>query len=96
MRKGKNALGLVLMILLGIAMPANAQLQSPAEFLGYTLGDRFTPHHRVIDYFEHVASVSDQVMIEQYGETNEGRPLITAFVASLERMEQVRPQPLGS
>ena len=76
MRKGRYALGLVWIILLGLAMPAKAQLQSPAEFLGYTLGDRFTPHHRVVDYFEHVAEVSGQVQIEQYGETNEGRPLI--------------------
>ncbi len=72
---------------------AFAQLQSPADFLGYNLGERFTLHHRVIDYFEHVASHSDRVTIEQYGETYEGRPLITAFVSSPEnmrRLEEIR------
>lgn len=69
--------------------PAQAQLQSPEDFLGYALGDRFTLHHRVIDYFEHVAAESPQVIIEQYGETYEGRPLITAYIASPDNMGQL-------
>lgn len=66
-----------------------AQVQSPEAFLGYELGARFTLHHRVVDYFEHVAANSDRVVIEQYGETYEGRPLITAYIASPENMAQL-------
>ena len=57
-----------------------AQVPSPAEFLGYALGDRFTPHHRVVDYVEAVAEASDAVAVERYGETPEGRPLLVAVV----------------
>lgn len=73
----------------------NAQqpLQSPAEFLGYELGDRFTPHHKVLDYFNHVAATSPGIKVEQYGETYENRPLIAAFISTPEnmgRLESIR------
>lgn len=74
-----------------------AQLQSPDEFLGYTLGERFTPHHRVVDYFEHVASNHEQVDLINYGSTYEGRPLYLAIVTSPEnykRLESIRLEQL--
>ncbi len=70
-----------------------AQLQSPEAFLGYALGERFTPHYRVIDYFEYVTSQASNLSLTQYGETNEHRPLVAAFVASPEnfdRLEEIR------
>lgn len=63
-----------------------AQLKSPSEFLGYDLGDRFTPHHKVVSYFYHVAENSQKVDVEQYGESNEYRPLITAFVSTADNL----------
>ncbi len=70
-----------------------AQTKSPAEFLGYELGERFTPHHQIIAYFEHVAANNDNVELERYGETYELRPLVLAFVSSKSNMdnrEQIR------
>ncbi len=64
-------------------------LQSPEVFLGYALGSRFTPHHRVVDYVEHVAARSPRVQTERYGTTYEGRPLMVAFVASSENMDRL-------
>lgn len=61
-----------------------AQVSSPAEFLGYELGERFTYNHRVVAYFEHVAENSDYISLEYYGESNEGRPLLVAYVTSPE------------
>ncbi|WP_276368317.1 M14 family metallopeptidase [Chryseolinea sp. H1M3-3] len=73
---------------------SNAQkLLSPKEFLGYELGDRFTPHHRVMAYFKHVAEVMPNVDLRQYGETYEHRPLVYAVVTSVENfkdLEQIR------
>jgi Zinc carboxypeptidase len=69
------------------------QLQSPAQFLGYDLGDRFTRHHRMVDYFKHVDEAMPNVKVQQYGETYEHRPLIYAVVASTENfnnLEQIR------
>ena len=76
-------------------LPATAQqkLLSPKEFLGYELGDRFTRHHRVIEYFKHVADVMPNVELTQYGETNEYRPLVIATVTSPENfknLDQIR------
>ena len=70
-----------------------AQTQSPKEFLGYELGERFTHHHKIVDYFEHLDSSSDQLTLTSYGETNEGRPLLLAFLSSAEnlsKLEEIR------
>ncbi|MDO8967735.1 M14 family metallopeptidase [Algoriphagus sp.] len=72
---------------------ALAQLQTPEQFLGYKPGDRFTPHHRMVDYFEYVTSQNPNIKLIQYGETNEKRPLIIAILSSPENMaklEQIR------
>ena len=43
----------------------------PAEFLGYELGDEWTPHYKVYNYFHHVAAQSELVIIEDYGKSYE-------------------------
>ena len=73
---------------------ANAQLKSPEEFLGYKIGSRYTPHWKIVNYFQSVAAaVTANVKLEQYGQTNEGRPLLLAFISSadnINRLEQIR------
>ena len=79
------------------AQTSLAQLASPADFLGYELGSRFTPHHRVVDYVQHVAANSSSVVVSRYGATYEGRPLLLAYVTSPEnhdRLELIRQQNL--
>jgi len=67
---------------------------SPESFLGYKLGDHYTPHYKIVNYFKEVArSLPAQVKLEQYGETYEGRPLLLAYIASpenLQRLEDIR------
>ncbi len=80
-------------LLLFVFATALAQPQAPNEFLGYALGDRFTPHHRVVSYFEHVAEQVPNVKLEHYGETYEHRPLLVAYVASPDnfaRLDDIR------
>src|SRR5687767_4526646 len=79
----------------GLCLAATAQtrLQSPREFLGYEPGDRFTYHHRVVEYYKHVAEALPNVDVVQYGETYEHRPLIYAIVTapeSFSQLEQIR------
>ncbi|MEX0845729.1 MAG: M14 family metallopeptidase [Balneolaceae bacterium] len=72
---------------------AYAQLQSPAEFLGYELGEKYTPHYKVLNYFQHVAEQSPMVSLNEYGTTNEGRELVYAVVSSAvnhENMSEIR------
>jgi hypothetical protein len=58
---------------------SQAQLQSPDQFLGYRIGSRYTPHHQLVNYFKQLAEKApDMVKLQQYGRTNEGRPLYLA------------------
>lgn len=68
---------------------ARVTLQSPAAFLGYDLGEQFTPHHRVVDYVQHVAAASPRVTVQRYGTSIEGRPLLLATIASEENHDQI-------
>lgn len=73
--------------------PSWAQLQSPEAFLGYELGDRWTPHHRVLSYVTHVADNSELATIHQYGTTNENRELVYLVITSRgnhENLEEIR------
>ena len=65
-------------------------LLSPSEFLGYDLGERFTPHHRVVAYFEHAAKAAPSKMKWQsYGKTYEGRDLNYAVVSSADNINKI-------
>lgn len=84
----------LLLALIGI-VPVRAQesLQSPDQYLGYVLGEQWTPHYKVLGYFRHVADHSPMVELQQYGTTNEGRELVIAKIASeanMARMEEIR------
>ncbi len=69
--------------------PAPITLQAPDAFLGYELGEAFTPHHRVVDYVQHVADASPRVALQQYGESVEGRPLLLVTVTSEANHDQI-------
>lgn len=73
---------------------AKAQIPNPQSFLGYPLGQHYTPHNKIVAYFEAVAKAAPQTMkLEQYGATNEGRPLELAYISSAENianLEQIR------
>ncbi|WP_296620167.1 M14 family metallopeptidase [Marivirga sp.] len=65
------------------------ELQSPESKLGYSLGDKFTFHHQVVDYFKYLAESSDQIILKKYGETYEGRPLYYAVISSSENIDNL-------
>jgi len=83
-----------LLIFLSFVSTAFSQeIKSPEQFLGYKLGDQFTPHYKIVEYFKYIAQVSKNVKLQQYGSTNEGRPLLAMFIASDEnigRLEEIR------
>lgn len=85
-----------LLLICSIASISIAQtLQSPDEKLGYNLGDKFTFHHQVVDYFQYLAETSDQIILKKYGETYEGRPLYYAVISSNENianLDEIRTQ----
>ena len=89
----------LLFFLLVMSNSLLAQLQSPEQFFGYKIGDRFTPHWRVMEYYKHVATaVPNMVKLQQYGQTYEGRPLMVAFVSSaanISKLENIRSNNLA-
>lgn len=76
--------------ILFFAANAFAQVKSPDEFLGYQPGNHFTPHYKVVNYFQQMAAADPQMMkLEKYGQTNEGRELLLAFVSTPENMARL-------
>ena len=71
------------------SLPYDATIASPADFHGYELGERYTFHARVLDYFEMLGESSDRVAVHEYGETHEGRKLIYAVITSPENHERI-------
>lgn len=94
----KKSLALILFNLAFFFFATAQRLQSPSEFLGYKLGDQFTSHHRVVEYFKYLSSNSKQIKLEEYGKTYEGRPLMLAFIGSqknITRLEEIRKSNLS-
>lgn len=84
---------IIWLTLLALPWYTQAQLQGPNNFLPHRLGETFTPHHLLVDYFQQVADQSDRVQLYQYGLTNEKRPLLHAYVSTpenLARLETIR------
>lgn len=77
-----------------VELPAlDPTIPSPAEFLGYPLGHRFTHHEKIVQYLEHLETSSERVRTWRYGETYEGRPLELVAISSpgnLARLEQIQ------
>lgn len=69
-------------------------IPSPKQFLGYELGEHFTPTNKVDNYFNAVAQAApSMVKLQKYGETNERRDLVVAFISSpqnIQNLENIR------
>jgi hypothetical protein len=72
-----------------LATTAFAQAPTPEQFLGYKLGDRFTPWHRIVAYFDALAKSSNLITVQQFGETYEHRPLILAVITAPKNREHL-------
>ena len=87
------AIALLYVFLISVGYAQKEPL-SPEQYLGYKLGAKYTPHHKIVGYFQQVAAAKpEMVKTEQYGETNEGRPLMLAFIGTPENirnLEQIR------
>ena len=73
---------LAALLLAATASLAQNAIPTPDEYLGYTLGDRFTPWDRIADYFNALARRSPLITVQKIGETYEHRPLMIAVITS--------------
>ena len=83
-------ISLTLLLLVQFYMLTAQTLQSPEQFLGYKVGTHFTPHFKIVAYFNAVAQATPaMVKIEKYGTTNEGRELLVTCIASPENLQRL-------
>ena len=80
--------------LLSSTLLAQAPLPSPAQYLGYAIGERYTLHHRVLAYAEQIArQAPTRIKVIPYGTTYEGRQLAVVAIgseANMARLEEIR------
>ena len=69
--------------------PYDSEIPSPAEYLGYDIGDYHTRHDRIVSYFEHLASLSDKASLIDYGKTHELRRLVILQVSSAKHLKNL-------
>ena len=81
----------LLTAIIAIAFNSFSQnLQSPEQYLGYGIGKKYTRHHKIVEYFKAVATAKkDMVITEKYGETNEGRELMLAYISTPENIAKL-------
>jgi len=72
----------ILLLALVLSATLSAQVPSPEQFLGYPIGERFTSHQRILDYFAELTRRSSLITVRQIGETYEHRPLVLATITS--------------
>ena len=65
----------------------DSSIPSPADFLGYELGENFTLYAHIVAYHKTLAEASPRVLYGEYGETYEGRPLVYLVISSEENIK---------
>ncbi|TLU99152.1 zinc carboxypeptidase [Dyadobacter luticola] len=67
-----------------------AQNTTPDQHLGFPLGSKFAFHSQIVQYFNLLQTQNqDRMKLVQYGSTNEGRPLMIAFISSPENIAKL-------
>ncbi|MGH8223360.1 MAG: M14 family zinc carboxypeptidase [Woeseiaceae bacterium] len=60
----------------------DARIPEPEQFLGHALGRAPVRHHRLVDYIETVADMSERMTAEVIGYSHERRPILTLTITS--------------
>ncbi|MBP7822042.1 MAG: zinc carboxypeptidase [Saprospiraceae bacterium] len=94
LKPSKLAIYIFLLFSFCSSIIAQSDLASPSEFLPHRLGDKFSEHYQVVDYFEYASkSKPNQTKLIKYGITNEEHPLMVAIVSSeknIKNLETIR------
>jgi hypothetical protein len=77
----------------GASASYDPAVPTPRASLGYEVGDRFTPHHRIVRYLEQLAATSKRLRVDTLGVTAEGREIVMATLSSernLARLAEIK------
>ena len=71
------------------SLPSDPSVPTLESILGFQIGDHFVRHEQVVDAFEAIAEATDRVEIQQYGESHQRRPLMTAVISTPENLRNL-------
>ncbi len=83
----RRVLAIVLFLAITPLIFAQQTVPTPDEYLGYPLGERYTPWTRIVDYFNELTKRSNLITVQQFGETYEHRPLVLATITSVKNRQ---------
>ena len=66
---------------------------TPAQYLGYEVGEWHVTHDQLLGYMREIDRVSDRITLREYGRSHENRPLVCLTItapANHARLEQIR------
>ncbi|WP_409574606.1 M14 family metallopeptidase [Thalassomonas sp. M1454] len=69
-----------------------SNIPTPESTLGFEVGSRHVRHDQLVNYFQQLARVSDNVLLKEIGTTNEHRKQVIATISSktnLENLDQI-------
>ncbi|MEN9700408.1 MAG: hypothetical protein RLZZ301_1606 [Bacteroidota bacterium] len=71
---------------------------TPQQFLGYNIGEQFTRHHRVVDYFFALEKAYPaNIKVQKIGQTYEKRDLLLCYIGTpenLKKLDEIRQKHL--
>jgi hypothetical protein len=76
---------------IGAAALSFAAVPTPREHLGYTPGDdyKLADYADVTGYFRKLAAASDRILLQQFGVSANGKPMLVAFLSSPENLKRL-------
>lgn len=77
------------------AVTYNAAIPTPAQYLGYEVGEWHVSHDQLIAYMRELDRSTDRISLREYGRSHENRPLLCLTVTAPEnqaRLDDIRRQ----
>ncbi|MFN0034331.1 MAG: M14 family metallopeptidase [Saprospiraceae bacterium] len=81
---------------LGYYLPAanySPAIPTPANWLGYEVGEWHATHDQLLGYMKALDAASDRIALQEYGRSHEGRPLVCLILtdpANHARLEEIK------
>ncbi|HND86991.1 MAG TPA: M14 family zinc carboxypeptidase, partial [Saprospiraceae bacterium] len=77
------------------ALTYNPAIPTPAQYLGYEVGEWHVSHDQLVAYMRELDRLSDRIALKEYGRSHENRPLLCLFItspANHSRLEEIRTE----
>jgi len=86
---------LLVALLISLAVPAWAQLQTPEEFAGFRMGTegKVVRWEKIVEYLQKVDAASDRVVVQELGKSTRGNPFVMVIISSprnLARLDEIK------